>query len=356
MGRFRGVRPKGAGIEVVYQVGGVRRSRYLAQAPTDTNLADAARYRKRLIEQARLGETSARSATFEDCCRDFLAEKRKSLKPSTLHGYQSKLEVYWSGLAARQVATIRLADLKTIDRHTRWQSQKTRRDAHAVVRGVFKWAIAEDLVAANPAIGLTAGQWQRPEIDAFTDAERITILAELHGTARVFYGLMFEAGARTGELMALQWEDVGKDAIRIAGSTYRGEIGTTKTHQARSVLLTDEAQRLLAGHTASKFRRGAVFLTQYGTPHRNDRGLTWAFRAACRRAGVRYRRPYYCRHTFATRALMAGCEPSWIAQQMGDRLETVMRHYAKWITGDRDRAELAKLNGERVRNGIEKAR
>lgn len=132
MARFRGVRTKGAGIEIRYQAGSERRSVYLDQAPSESNLADAARYRKILIEQERLGEAVARSATFENCCRDFIAEKSKSLKPSTLDGYRSKLEVYWSALASKQILAIRLTDLKQIDRQTDWGSQKTRRDARDV--------------------------------------------------------------------------------------------------------------------------------------------------------------------------------------------------------------------------------
>lgn len=137
MARFRGVRPKGAGIEIRYQAGGERRSVYLDTPPTESGLADAARYRKRLIEQERLGDPEIRPATFESCCNGFLAEKRKSLKPSTMHGYQSKLEVYWSPLATKQIRTIRIADLKQIDRGVEWSSQKTRRDAHATLRRLY---------------------------------------------------------------------------------------------------------------------------------------------------------------------------------------------------------------------------
>lgn len=343
MARLRGVRPKGSGIIIDYQIRGKRRWLCIPKAPTERNLQDAARLRARLIEAARLGTPESGTKNFEACCDGFLADKKKSLKPSTLDGYASKLGFYWSGLAHDDVRTIRLSDLKRIDAAVEWGSQKTRRDAHAVLRGVFKWAINHEYCDANPALRLQAGSWQRPEIDAFTDAERLAILAQLHGRHRVFYGLMFDTGCRTGELMALRWSDVQGDRMRVERSVYRYKDGSTKTHQARFVALTVEAQRLLKGHTETRFAGDHVFLSQYGTPYGNERGLTWGFRAACKRAGVRYRRPYYCRHTFASRALMAGCEPSWVASQMGDRLETVLRHYGRWITGDRDRSELAKL-------------
>lgn len=346
MAKLRGVRAKGSGIEIRYQVGGQRRSLYLTKAPTAAGLADAARYRKRLIEQDLIGDAETRSATFEQCCSDFLTDKAKSLKQSTLDGYQSKLEVYWSALATLPIRSIRLADLKAIDRAMDWQSQKTRRDAHAVLRGVFSWAIGEDLATENPATRLDVGAWQRPEIDAFSDDERIAIMGKLHAQFRVFYGLMFETGLRTGELQALRWDQVGTDAITVQASMYRGQLVTTKTHQARTVLLTAEAKALLKGHTATRFDpSGFVFISQRGQPYAVDRSLTFVFKRACKAAGVRYRRPYYCRHSFATRALMLGVEPSFLAQQMGDRLETVMRHYAKWISGERDLREMAKLDG-----------
>jgi integrase len=156
---------------------------------------------------------------------------------------------------------------------------------------------------------------------------------------------MFETGARTGELIALRWSQVTGDALHIDASVYRGQRGTTKTHQARDVLLTSAARVVLKAHTESRFKGDTVFLNQYGQPYHNDRGLTFAFKLACRVSQVRYRRPYNCRHTFATRAIMAGCSPAWVAQQMGDRLETVLRHYARWLTSDRDRQELARLEG-----------
>jgi integrase len=359
MAKHRGVYAKGAGIEIRYQVDGKRRSRYVDKPATPGNLANAARFRSKLIEAARIGESGdTRSQSFAECCEAFLSDKSRALKPSTVNGYRSKLEVYWGDLAERPIRSVRLADLREIDRSVEWRSQKTRRDAHAVLSGVFAWAIAEELADDNPARRLTAGEWQRPDLDPFDDAERLAVLAALRDGFRVFYGLMFETGMRTGELIALQWRDVHRDHVDVTGSTWRGKRGTVKTHQTRRVLLTAAARELLADQKPrTRFDpSGYVFISSRGTPYATDRPLTWAFRVACRNAGLRYRRPYYCRHTFATRAIMAGVQPAFVARQMGDRLETVMRHYARWISGDRDRMELAKLepaadkNGESVTN------
>lgn len=63
-----------------------------------------------------------------------------------------------------------------------------------------------------------------------------------------------------------------------------------------------------------------------------------------KRLRIRRRRVYQTRHPFATTALMAGVNPSYISRQLGHKSpETVFKVYAKWIDGaDRGR-EKAKL-------------
>lgn len=55
--------------------------------------------------------------------------------------------------------------------------------------------------------------------------------------------------------------------------------------------------------------------------------------ANLKRAGVRYRRPYQTRHTFASMMLTAGESPIWIAAQMGHAdTGMIYRKYGRWIT------------------------
>ncbi len=75
---------------------------------------------------------------------------------------------------------------------------------------------------------------------------------------------------------------------------------------------------------------------------RSQRDTFW--RPALRRAGIRWRRPYQTRHTYAANALAAGVNPACIARQMGHKnAKMLFTVYAKWIDGaDRGR-EKAKL-------------
>ncbi len=57
--------------------------------------------------------------------------------------------------------------------------------------------------------------------------------------------------------------------------------------------------------------------------------------------GIRYRRPYTMRHTYATVMLMQGMNPAFCASQLGHSVEMFQRTYAtKWINGERDALEM----------------
>lgn len=42
--------------------------------------------------------------------------------------------------------------------------------------------------------------------------------------------------------------------------------------------------------------------------------------------------------------LMDGVNPVFVADQLGDSLQMLIKRYAKWIHGDKNKIEIAKLN------------
>ncbi|WP_041715911.1 tyrosine-type recombinase/integrase [Alicycliphilus denitrificans] len=84
---------------------------------------------------------------------------------------------------------------------------------------------------------------------------------------------------------------------------------------------------------------------------RSQRDTFW--RPALRVCGIRWRRAYQTRHTYATNALAAGVNPTYIARQMGHKnAKMLFTVYAKWIDGadrGREKAKMeAALEKERV--------
>ncbi len=52
-----------------------------------------------------------------------------------------------------------------------------------------------------------------------------------------------------------------------------------------------------------------------------------------KRLGIRYRRTYNMRHSYATSMRTAGMTPAFCARQLGHTVEMFLRTYAKWING-----------------------
>jgi integrase len=88
---------------------------------------------------------------------------------------------------------------------------------------------------------------------------------------------------------------------------------------------------------------GNVFLTEEGQPYATEKAQRVAFTKALRKLGIRHRKQYNTRHSYATALLMAGANPMFVANQLGHSLQVLLKTYAKWIHGEADRRELDKL-------------
>jgi integrase len=64
---------------------------------------------------------------------------------------------------------------------------------------------------------------------------------------------------------------------------------------------------------------------------RSQRDHYW--KPALKHLGIRWRRAYNTRHTYATVALMAGVPPAYIASQLGNSVKMLLDRYARWIPG-----------------------
>jgi integrase len=68
------------------------------------------------------------------------------------------------------------------------------------------------------------------------------------------------------------------------------------------------------------------------------------WKVTLKQLGIRYRRPYNMRHTYATLGIMSGARPAFLATQLGHSLRVFFEVYAKWINSKDDREEIAKLD------------
>ena len=166
--------------------------------------------------------------------------------------------------------------------------------------------------------------------------------------------LLAYAGLRPGELRALRLADVHESTIHVQrAAAPDGSVKTTKTSHRRSVrLLPPLAQdvreyRLAAARPPSS----TLLLTnQSGGPWDKTTWDVWRvdrWAPACRSAGLDPApRPYDLRHSFASLLLAEGCQPLYIARQLGHSPAVLLSTYAHLIDEYAERSERVDAEAE----------
>ncbi|MBI2089169.1 MAG: site-specific integrase [Deltaproteobacteria bacterium] len=146
---------------------------------------------------------------------------------------------------------------------------------------------------------------------------------------------LFESGWRPNEVNGLKWDKVNMvtNIISVREGRVLGKNKDPKTKQAiRDVHMTPGMKRALKKQMAISYLKYAhVFVGDRGQPIdvSNFRARLWE--PVLKKAKVKYRYPYQCRHTFATSHIDEGYSPLWIAKQLGTSVEMVFHHYAVYI-------------------------
>jgi integrase len=154
---------------------------------------------------------------------------------------------------------------------------------------------------------------------------------------------------RTSEVFGLRWEnvDTASGEVLVAETSVRGvRKNNTKTNVARVVKLNSVARAAIQRQRQhTQMAAGAVFQhPEYLTPWDDERAFRRSFYAPTLKAlGIRYRRPYNLRHSYATMMLMAGMAPAFCAKQLGHSVEMFLNTYAKWVDGVSNDLEMQRL-------------
>lgn len=372
MGGSDGVEVRPNSIRLFFVFNGVRHKETLKlggkpMKPTAANVQharrQAAEIRKRIAlgtfaladffpDSRNAGAPSAGSATFGAMCALWLKTKGRCAK-KTRDQYRNALEV-WKRLLGSDTLMERLTHgeiAAKIGSHP-WASNKLLNNYLICLRGVCRLA-GRDLKLEDPSDGITNSKHQAPTPDPLSPAEMERILADIakHYGEQLwaYFEFAFMTGMRPEELIALRWSDVDWNhrTIRVERARTTGKEGPLKTYQVRDVDLVDRAVAALKVMKPHTLMKGAeiFYNTVTGRPYydeRSQRDHYWT--PSLRRLGIRHRRAYQTRHTYATNALAGGVNPAYISRQMGHRsAKMLFSVYAKWIDGaDRGR-EKAKM-------------
>jgi len=350
----KGLRIKNGKLQISYQVGGRRTFEVLDLRPTKTGIAEAVRIRDERKKAQKFGIVQDDDAgpvtlgTFSEVAQ--LTLDHADIAMSTRGSYRGLLQKYWMpGLQHKNVGTIELPLLRKLDRETEWPSRKTRKNAWSALRQVFQFAVDDGYRQDNPAdrFKIKRRKDEASKPDPYTSTERAALLEWLEKNApqtmHVYFLVAFYTGMRTGELLALDWPSYDGASFVVDKARVRGLIKSTKTDESRRVLVPDfvctEVNKL-----PSRFKKGPLFLNQYGRHYESAYHLNKHFRAAHVATKIRHREgPYPWRHTYASIGLTNGAQPAFLAKQLGHSLQVFFSVYADWIAGDGDRAQLEKI-------------
>jgi integrase len=165
-----------------------------------------------------------------------------------------------------------------------------------VLRHLLYWAVDEGFLNANPIARVRLPKPRRKPRPILSLAEEAKLLDAAAPHLRQITVAALDAGMRRGELLTQRAEHIDFTR-RVLAVTHSKTLGG----EAREIPLTARLTDLLANlHRTNP--EGLVF-TYKGRPIER---IKTAWRAAVRRAGIRYCRFHDLRHTFNTRLMEAG--------------------------------------------------
>lgn len=308
-----------------------------------------------MAEYFPLAGTAGAQLTLADQLDAWLGAQR--VEASTKAGYTSVVNFWKKSLGDKALKALKHSDILTILAANPVLSGKTINNRVSVLRQALELAVLDKLLTSNPADHIPSSRWQRDPPDPFTaeETEAILVYMRKHYPHQVadFTEFKFFTGLRTGEAFGLRWPNVDlvQGTILVAESVVSGiEKKSTKTKTARTVLLNSRALAAVKAQKALTYMAGSHV---FHDPRDNTRWggepkFRWYWVPTLKALGIRHRRPYNTRHTYATRMLMADMKPAFCALQMGHSRQVFDSIYAKWLPGAADAVEMAKLESSLV--------
>lgn len=296
---------------------------------------------------------SGASATIGELLTLWMDAKSIDWEPTTARDYRSRV-----ALITEDIGAVRLLDLDPL-RIDRWLADMRKRGVGegairsrvAALRSAASWGVSRRLLRSNPVAEAaprvkTGRRTVRPE------PEQVVALLEAAGaeSPRAALALRIAAltGAREAEIVALQWDDLVGDRLKIGRQRHSaaGEAivrERTKTGGSRVVLLDSVTVRAvqLCRRGADKIV-GAPTTWMFAEPGADEppspRWLYEVFMRAAKRAGVPTGRAngfvfHDLRHWAASTALRDGHDVVSVAARLGHSPETLLRVYAQEVEG-----------------------
>ncbi|ANT42666.1 integrase [Helicobacter phage Pt21299RU] len=218
---------------------------------------------------------------------------------------------------------------------------------NSLLKSFLEFCEQEGYTDKTPYFKITMKNAKEGEkIDPFSLNEVKAILNSIPDLRlKAFLTVAFLTGLRTGEQLALMWEDIDFTDKTITINKSLNELGQITTPKnkpsVREVDLLEPVEKILKELKESE-PEGKKFIF-ISMPKRSTM-FQRAFRALLRALNLKDRKLYTTRHTFASLMLSQGEEAMWVSKTLGHKdLNTTYKTYSHYIPKqEKERAKFLK--------------
>ena len=231
-------------------------------------------------------------------------------------------------LGAKRLDVISNEDVQRLKSALRTKAPKTVNNVLTVLSTLLKTAVEWNLLERMPCtIRLVKVSKPSAAFHDFDTYERLVEAARATGpNAFLIVLLGGEAGLRCGEMIALEWGDIGlpKRQLCVQRSNWDGHVTAPKGGRLRYIPLTVRLARALRDHR--HLRSPLVLCDENGVVLKRKAVRPWVRRAA-RRAHVLNDGVHIFRHTFCSHLAMRGAPARAIQELAGHANITTTQRY-----------------------------
>ncbi len=305
---------------------------------------------KRLKNAEKLTQRIKAKITILEALKRFLALKI-GLKQTSLNALENVFNSVFRVMSLKESDKLKKITKERIARYheetLKHYKKNTIHNLNANLKSFLEFCEAEGFIQKSPYFSITLKNAKEAKaIEPFT-LEQVKTLIENAQSLRLkaFLMVAFFTGLRTGEQLALMWEDIDFNEKKITINKSLNELGNITTPKnkpsIREVDLLEPVEKILKDLKASEpENKKFVFISM---PKRSTM-FQRAFRALLKALNLKDRKLYTTRHTFASLMLSQGEEPMWVSKALGHKdLNTTYSTYSHYIPKqEKERAKFLK--------------
>jgi len=300
-----------------------------------------------------------KAPTIKNLLDDVLLEKSKFLKHKTMLSYRSsKTNHIIPFFKDKLVTQIKPLDIKKfqdgmVEKGLKKDSVQV---ARILLKELFDLAILSDTISINPVsmVRMPKIRYKKKKQQPFTLDEIDKILLEAKGQLRNFLGISFFTGIRSGELLALTWDDIcfNTDTISINKTIAQGIINSPKSRASeRDIEMIPKAKEFFrAQQLESGLKDSYLFLNKNNTYFSSNDNFYRNYQLVLKKLNLEKRSLHSTRHTFASIMLNNSIDTLWVSATLGhENLQVTLNVYTHYMP-KKEKMKLGFLE-KRYKNG-----